>query len=346
MKCKLAVAVVAVLLTVFSQRCPAQEADKGDSGKSCSSSCCCCAPLCFAYGELLYLQPRNAEVVYATPMDGPIAPGAVPLQVGRMGMVDPDYEPGFRVGLGHYLTSCSSLAASYTHYENGSADQLLGTDISPTTVVRSMVLHPSSANAATDFSAAAATLDINLDLVDLDYRRIFTCSEAHVANYLIGIRYGRLEQDFAAAFVDGGTETVQTDLSFDGAGIRLGLECERHAKCGLMVYARGYASFLAGQVRGQYFQGGTFDPVVVDTYWKAGRVITVLDLELGLGWVSHNRRWTMQAGYLMSSWLNTINSDDLITAVQANQFGNLANAATFGSGMTFDGLTARIEYCW
>ncbi len=346
MKVRLTIAIIAVLLIASHQRCPAQEAGKPDCGEGCASKCCCDNGW-YIFGEFMYLQPRNAEVLYATPMDGPIAPGAVPLQVGRMGMVDPDYEPGFRMGFGHNLGTWSSIGASYTHYENGSVDELLATDVSPNTVIRSMVLHPSSANAATDFSAANAALDINLDLVDLNYRRILTHSAVHSVNMLVGVRYGRLEQDFAASFVNGGTEVVAADLSFDGGGMRLGIEAERHAAdCGLMVYGRGYASFLAGQFRGEYFQGGTFDPVVVDTYWKAGRAISIMDLEMGIGWVSPNGKWRFTGGYLFSTWLNTLKTDDLIEAVQTNNFINFGDASSFGSGLTFDGLTARAEYRW
>ncbi len=49
-----------------------------------------------------------------------------------------------------------------------------------------------------------------------------------------------------------------------------------------MLFGRGMTSILAGEFRGDYFQGGTFDPVVVevvvDTPWKAGRVCLVVGL--------------------------------------------------------------------
>src|SRR5262245_49850213 len=55
------------------------------SCSSCGETCedCCLDPCCAApfgckfglFGEFMYLRPRNADINYATPFDGPIAPG-------------------------------------------------------------------------------------------------------------------------------------------------------------------------------------------------------------------------------------------------------------------------------
>lgn len=298
------------------------------------------------YGEFLYMQPRNGEVVYATPMNGPIVSGAVPIQVGRLGIIDPDYEPGFKVGFGRRLTCESRLGAAFTHYENKAIDQIAAT-IPSTAVIRSMVLHPSSPHATTDFSAASARQDIDFDLADLEYRHVFASGCQYEMNYLVGARFARLEQSFFSEFVNGGTETVATNICFDGGGIRLGLEGERRAHdCGLMVYGRSMVSCLAGEFRGEYLQGSTSDPTVVDTYWKAGRVVTILDIELGVGWVSSSGCFRVTGGYVFSSWLNVVKTNDLIGAVQTNNFDGLAGGSSFGTGLTFDGLTARAEFRW
>ncbi len=67
------------------------------------------------WGEYLYLRPRNAEVAYGVPIDGAIIPPPVnPIQVGRIGMVDPDYSSGIRFGVSYVLDGCSSITAQYT----------------------------------------------------------------------------------------------------------------------------------------------------------------------------------------------------------------------------------------
>ena len=77
---------------------------------------------------------------------------------------------------------------------------------------------------------------------------------------------------------------------------------------------------------------------MVDTRWKAGRIVTMLELELGVGWVSPCNRYRFTTGYLVNSWMNTVKTADWIGAVQTNDF------AALGDTMTFDGLTARAEF--
>ena len=67
--------------------------------------------------------------------------------------------------------------------------------------------------------------------------------------------------------------------------------------------------------------------------------MTMLDLELGVGWTSCGGRLHLAAGYLFSAWLNTLQTDEWIDAVNANRFTDVGDDT-----MTFDGLTARAEY--
>lgn len=297
----------------------------------------CCTDPCYVpgwtlFGEFLYLRPRDAEVVYAIPIDA--IGGNPPIQVGPTGLVDPDYEPGFRVGFSFALDECSELRTTYTHFESQTFDEA---SASAPYVLRSMVLHPSSANAATDWLRGSASYDVDFDLADLDYRRILSCGPAHVLNYLVGVRYAGLQQDFGSVFTSLGDETVETRVGFDGGGIRVGLDGERHiGNCGFMLYGRAAASFVAGDFRARYTQQ-QLGVTIVDTTWKAGRVVSMLDLELGFGWTSPAGRYRLTGGYVFSGWYNTVKTGDYIRAVQANDFAGL------GDTMTFDGLVVRAE---
>jgi hypothetical protein len=277
-------------------------------------------------------------VAYAVPIDGPISPTPAnnPLQIGPVGIVDPDYELGFDAGINLALNSMTSLYGEILMLDSSSASQL-GT--AAPDVLRSLVSHPSSTSAATDFLTGSADIGIELNTLNLGLRHLFVGGQVYAVNYLVGARYSRLEQDFAATFVNNGTEQVRTGLDFDGAGLSLGLEAERQSCTSrLRIYSRGAASFLAGKFQGSYFQGQSFDPTVVDTSWEAGRVVPVLDLELGVGWTSCGGCLRLSAGYLVSAWFNTVQTEDWIRAVQANSFDNL------GDSLTFDGLRATAEW--
>jgi len=310
---------------------------------SCEEGCCedyaCgdrCGPRWRIYGDFLYLRPRNAEVVYAVPFEGPITPPpAVPVQVGRIALVDPDYEPTFRVGVERYLDGCSSVGVSYPQLLSTSDDSI---SVDAPYVLRSMVIHPSSLNAAADWLSARANYDLSYKLADLDYRHVFICGPTHRVNYVAGIRYANLEQQFRSTFTILTDEMVNTSVNFDGGGIRVGLEGERVAGCtGFLGYARAMASFVAGEFRGNYFQGSDTDPLIANTFWKAGRIVPILDLELGVGWASCSGRFRVTGGYMVSAWYNTVTTTDWIGAVQHNDFSGLHDT------MTFDGLVVRTE---
>ena len=202
-----------------------------------------------------------------------------------------------------------------------------------------MVTHPSSGTASQDGLSALASLEVDFDLIDVSYRHLLKCCELFSANYVIGGRYAKLEQQFDSQFVKQGIETVSTDIDFDGGGLRLGLETERHScRNKLHLYANGYASFMAGRFRANYFQGSAFDPEVVNAEWEAGRIVPILDLEAGVGWTSMGGKLSLSAGYLVSAWFNTVTTQDYVQAIQTNNYLGLSDT------ITFDGLQARIAY--
>jgi hypothetical protein len=290
------------------------------------------------FAELLFLRARDAEVAYAVPIDGAIVPPPTPpIQVGPIAVADPDYAAGWRIGGVWALDECSSIVVSWARFES-SSNSIASTEAP--LVLRSLVFHPGTANAGADFLDAQATNDVDFDLVDIDYRAVWSSDDLWALNYNVGVRYAHLNQDFNALFTNTGTaDTLLSKVSFDGAGIKLGLDGERHAcNCGLLVYGKAFASFVAGDFRSRYFQASDVDPTIVDTTWKAGRVVTILDLELGAGWQSQCGRVRVTGGYMFSTWLNAIPTDEWIQAVQQNNFVGL------NDHITFDGFTARVTY--
>jgi hypothetical protein len=308
-----------------------------DCDSACFQECDAWAHFTSIYGGLLYLRPRNADVAYGVPIDGPVdaIPGNNPIQIGPVGMIDPDYDLGFQVGANLAINAMSSIVVDLMMFDGKTSSQI---ETAPPDVIRSLVSHPSSTSAATDFLAAQADLEVQLDTFDLGLRHLFVGGQVFAVNYSVAARYARLEQAFGSQFINNGEELVHTDIDFDGVGLRLGVDAERHA-CGRpwRLYGRCAASFLAGKFQASYFQGQSFDPNVVDTSWEAGRIVPVLDLELGAGWSSPAGRVQLTAGYVFSAWLNTVTTQEFIHAVQQNDFLDL------GDSLTFDGLVARAE---
>lgn len=316
--------------------------------KACGNVAACCPPFWAhrtgVFGEFLLLRPRDAEVAFAVPINGPIVPPPVnPVQVGPVMLVDPDYSAGFRIGGSWAWDECTSLVATYTFFESHTSNAI---EVDAPVVLRSLVTHPGTLNANADYLSGAADLNIDFQTVDLDYRSIWWVGDCSVVNWSIGARYANLTQDFDAQFSDAGVlDEVVTAVDFDGGGFRLGLDGERHHRSrGLLLYGRTAISLIAGEFRGSYFQGSEgFDPEIVDTAWKAGRVVPIFDLELGAGWQSPCGRFRATAGYTFSMWFNTLTTDSWIRSVHQNNFVGQADAISYDT-LTFDGFTARAEY--
>jgi hypothetical protein len=295
------------------------------------------------FAEVMALRARGVEMAYAVPVNGAIVPPpAVPVQVGPTAVADPDVSAGFRVGFTYAFDDCSSVSLNYTRFQSSSTD-VVGT--TAPLVLRSQVFHPGSANAGSDFLDAFANSDVRFDLVDVDYRSVWVADDLWAVNYLVGARYAGLKQDFSGSYSGTGTtDTLVSNIDFEGGGVRLGLDGMRFARnSGFLVYGKTSASFVAGELRGRYTQSSDVDPIIVDTTWRAGRVLSILEMELGAGWQSRDGHWRFTCGYTMASWGNALPQNQWIQAVQTNSFSGLSNSM---NPITFDGLTTRLEYRW
>lgn len=288
------------------------------------------------WGEFLYLRSRDSEVTYGVETNTSVAPPTPPVQVGRVGMIDQTHDPGFRFGVTYMLDETSSLTASWAMVESHRTDRIDRTSLS--NVIESMVLHPTTVAASSSGTFATGIHDIDFDLVDLEYRGQLSSSEVTDTNFVIGLRYVNLQQQFMHNTDIIGSQSVATDIDFNGLGVRLGLEGERFRhKSRCFFYGKTYVNFIPGEFNAKFDQGQAFDASVVDTLWEAGRLVSIWDLELGLGHICKSERWSMSVGYSFSAWTNVVKTDEFINAVQTNNFLDL------GETMTYDGLVGRVE---
>lgn len=294
------------------------------------------------FGDFLYTRPRNAEVAYALPIDG-VAPIGDEVPIGPVALVDQEYEPGFRAGAVVRLTDGASIRGQYTFFRFENSDSV---SVTAPNTLRSLVIHPNTTNAASAFLDASATQDINMDLIDVDYRGLILGCEscegskcAVVLNAILGGRYVDFEQDFNSTFVGTGTINVNSNVEFKGGGIRLGVEGEHHAtSTGFYVYGSGVTNLMVGTFETTYNQIHSVNGTEASTGWTAGRIVPALDLEIGAGWVGPRRRLKFSGGYMVSTWFNVVKTDDWIEAVQTSNYNDIDGI------ITFDGLVARATW--
>jgi hypothetical protein len=299
----------------------------------------------YGFAEFLYLRARDSEVAWAVPIDGATDADPLvrpPVQVGRVGVADLDYQPGYRVGFGRIINEASAFGVSYTEWQGNTHDVLGAT---APNVLRPLVTHPSTFNAASDYLDGAADYGIRFKTIDIDYHSWFAYCCEYNLGYTLGVRYGQLQQHFRADYAALGTEFVDTESNFYGSGLKAGLDGEKYSyNRNLFVYGKTFLSLLGGESQARYDQGSSFDPSIVSTTWQAGRLVTIYDLELGAGWQNDCGTVRLSAGYMYSIWYNVTRTNEWINAVQHNNFADPSD--NFNSFMSFDGLVTRLEIRW
>lgn len=299
---------------------------------------CICDPRWVVYGDLLYLRPGNDKVAFAVPINGAIVPpeGGPPVQIGPEVVADQGFTPGFRVGVERAFSPYSGLGAEFTWFDGNRSANATGTAAFP---LRSLVNHPGTTAAPTDFLTAAARSQLDFQVGDVFYRRFLMHDETSFVKFSGGARYAHLDETFHSTFTNSATvETVDTGITFDGGGLRLGIEAEQRTYYRRwLVYGKGNASFLGGQFRGRYAQADSARGLVVDTGWSEDRVVSMLETELGIGWVNPCGSLRITAGYMFAGWFNVMNTDDLIRGVRRNDSVNVRDS------LSFDGIVLRAE---
>jgi hypothetical protein len=298
-------------------------------------------------GEYLYLRPTSGAVTYAQVVDGT----NIDLPVGRTGVTNNFYDPGFRVSGARALGDCASIGVSYTYFDTTVSNTLLATDnpqglFPPDTQVRSFVFHPNAPGVDTLVGdTAQATQSIRFQLGDIDYKTAIMSGPRYCLNMLVGARFASLDQHFdsslstSAAF----SELMFTNVKFDGGGVRFGLEGERQSpSTGFIVYGKGAASFVGGTFRAEFSEYNSTTPFVADAAWKSNRIMTMLDFEVGGGWASEDGTIRVTAGYMVSGWYNAIKPANYIRAVQTGDYHILDSPTE--NVLAFDGIVFRVEW--
>jgi hypothetical protein len=310
-------------------------------------------PLWSVYGDYLYLRPGNDKISYAAPIDGAITPpdGVGPITVGPEAIVDSGFSSGFRAGGEFGIQPAATIGLSYSQLESTGSGAV---SVDAPFVLRSLVSHPGTESAATDYLDAIAQTGVRYRVGDAFLSREFFRNCASTASWLVGFRHATLEQSFETVLSSSTRiETVNSDIDFSGGGFRVGVAAERvlGADCpthptgcgrchsGFRIYGRTHASFLAGKVQTHYQQADNFtpDPLVIGG-WEDERVVPILDIEFGASWLSPRERLRLTAGYTFSAWYNVATTEPFINGIRNNYSGDIVET------LTFDGLRASAEF--
>ncbi len=298
------------------------------------------------FGEFLLLYPTGIDLVDSARQNGVAPPGPPvpggPAPNGAVGVLSPDTNGGFRVGMGFSLSELSSLYGAYTFLES---DDDLTTTPAPGgggNTVRSLVLFPSSFAAGLGTAQLDSTYDVDFQLADVAFKTRLAGTSRDYLNLHIGGRYGNLEQEFTqvGTYAVVGTVAVDTEIDFDGGGALLGLDTRvglgRH---GFGLYGDIFFSALFGEFSSEYTQTNvTAAAVEAQSSFDDERVLPILQGQLGVDWVSANGRCMSRIGHMSSYWFNTVSTGEYISAVQQTAFLDVSDT------IAFHGLAAMVEF--
>lgn len=287
------------------------------------------------FGDYLYMRMRNGDVPYAQPVDG-LGPQALP--VGNVGVVTPFYEQGFRVGAWIAPMELLTIRGQYLSWNSDSRDSISTPDGS---ILKALTTHPSTDNAALDSLSATAEIKNELRIYDLDgLVRLVSCGPWTVQG-VGGIRYAQLRQNFQANYTILGDTQVNTSSYFQGIGPRVGVESDCWIKGGLAAYGKAYVNFLLGDVTTEYSQRNLFQEQLANTGLRETRLVTNVELELGVSYSCCCDHLRLSAGYMISSWSNMVTTGSLVDSVQNNTFNQ--NRTNLRDTLILDSIVARVE---
>ena len=296
------------------------------------------------WGDALWLHPTGVDMAHAQQQNGIGGAGTVPF--GLIGVADPDYDLGFRVGGQFRFGPLDAVFVEYTFFESDAASSLVAPDIvGGGGAVGSLVHHPQASITASD-GPVNATYDIDFQLGDAGYRYYVVCVPTTEVSVFLGARYGELDQRFGQTGVfaggNAGTIDTTTQIEFDGAGPIAGMTGEHViGNSRYSLYGRALASALTGEFRSHYrLFNSTTATLLAESFWNDDRIVPMLDYELGVAWVGPKGRFRVAAGYMMSFWFNAVTTPVWVDAVQADNYVDVADT------IAFDGLVGRVECRW
>lgn len=279
-------------------------------------------------GELFFLAPRRSGQTFAVVGTnhrwGP---------VGTVHSLDGNYDPGFRLTAAWRLTDDLDVRLGYAYF-HGNADAAVTRP--PTGAVFPTLTHPTTL-AMVDSATAANS--VNFNLFDLELSKRIAVGDSIDLRLFAGPRYANLDQKLNVQYVvnAGVKDDVHRCLSFDGGGVRAGVDSQYRFLNDLGVYLRGSFALLAGQLRGhQYEDANGYG--VTEVCERYTRVIPYADLGVGLSY--ERGRFRLSAGYEFAAWFGLVDGIDFVNDA------NPAKVSRSAGNLGFDGFVFRAEFAF
>lgn len=270
----------------------------------------------FIAPEATYFTFTNTDYNYAT-----VGPYDADYLDGRVERLNPDYELGWRLGLGYRWDNNWDFTARWTHTDVESSDSVQATGDNY------LFLDHDPFEYYNDFynGYAEANASEQLDSFDLTVGRTFTSDGGHSARFFAGLRYARFDQSFDVLYVDNDDSAFEDDddayssfmdSTWDGWGVIAG--AEGHLAIGEKKEWSFYGALTFGVLMGNTDQkrvdadwyysdypnlSDAYD-IIIDTHDSFDSTTTVIEAQAGVEWARQfeSVKFGIRFGWEIQSW--------------------------------------------
>ncbi len=308
--------------------------------------------------EGLYLQPTNSDFDYATSI---VSSSGSSSTATNISTVDPDYDLGFRIGLGYiFPDSGNDVQASWTHFSHNNTDSInFGNGSTFDVITRAGSEYTSNDNSVTNL-AVSSDADFKYDAVDLDVGQYISVGTRLQTRLFAGLRYAQVRNDltdtYAGDFSGAGDGTPALlapipfsdvevyNSKFTGIGPRFGVDATYHVGNCFGIVGHVAAALLVGRVETStnlsFQESGVSPSSVSVTADNQTRVVPAFDAQLGIDYtwpISNNASsFTVEAGYQATQYVDAI--DRLNTTFDGSPVTRVT------SGVGFNGPYLSLNY--
>lgn len=292
--------------------------------------------------DFLYWRSENHGFSYAyQPTD------SLNARIGKVVRVQPDWDPGFRVGAGWNTTyDFWDVFLNYTWYRNNAKE-------TRTNLLGFIPLWPVAGDQSGVFGTVSANSRFMLNMGDLEVGRMVYLTKSVALRPHWGVRGGTLHQKFNNTFTEplvGGFDTDQTFKgrnNYWGVGPRTGVNGEWHLNQGFSILGKLAGALLYGKDKASSltetlttgFTEFTVERQYTDDFYQ---LVPNLQLSLGFQWQTcfwcEKMLFKMSAAWEANYWWDQFNLPYSTSAL-------VAPFPTVGSQpLSMEGLTVNFEW--
>lgn len=262
-----------------------------------------------------------------------------------------DYRSSVRAFLGYRFDCGDEISFHYWNFNDG------GTLVTPTPTDTTAYGGQFMTRANTPDQLLINSVGLNMNVYDIDYSKCCCnpcptcnpCCPVWTLKYSVGVRIADVNRVDNTTAINPPVEDAPPPANafvtahFIGAGPRVGLEGRRYFRgCDrLSLFARTNFSLLLGEntlTQKLIVTSSDISPETTETLTDShDRIIPVAEIELGGDWQMSNCL-RLSAGYLFQAWWDLGEFEQ----ISVTDFQTQSNANIMG----FDGLFARVEYCF